>query len=84
MRINAGYLTPPAYAARIGSKPDTVIGWIRSGELLAINVASRGATRPRYRISPEAIAEFERRRSVGPLPQPIHSRRTPSAIKSFV
>ena len=38
----------------------TILGWIRSGELKAINVGRRqGAKKPRWRITSEAIAAFE-------------------------
>lgn len=46
-------------AERLGVKPDTVRGWIASGELTAINVSQTRGTLPRWRISPEALAEFE-------------------------
>jgi hypothetical protein len=42
----------------------TVLGWIRSGELTAINVGrSPGARKPRWRISQEALEAFELARS---------------------
>ena len=68
------YLTPPAVARRLGVKPERVIRWIKRGELKAINV-SDGKQRPRYRISAEALAEFERRRAVVPPPEPAKRRR---------
>ena len=77
------YLTPPELAARYGCNASKVRGWIRDGELAAIDLATRGSSKPRYKISPEAIAEFERRRSATPRPRPIRRRR-PAAIKSFV
>ncbi|MGH7169367.1 MAG: helix-turn-helix domain-containing protein [Gemmataceae bacterium] len=52
------HLTPPAIAARLGVAAETVIGWIRSGELPAANVAKRGCRRPRYRIAPEDLEAF--------------------------
>lgn len=58
------YLTPPAVARRYGVKPERVIAWIRSGELRAINVANRSATRPRFRIDPADLALFEESRRV--------------------
>ena len=77
------YLTPPQYAARLGVHPDKVVAFIRSGQLAAVDLATPGSTRPRYRISPQAIEEFERRRSAAPLPKPIRRRR-PVAIESFI
>jgi Helix-turn-helix domain len=37
----------------------TVLGWIRRGELQAINVARKPTGRPKWRVTPEAIAAFE-------------------------
>lgn len=55
-------LTPPKIAEKLGVKPETVIGWIKSGELAGFNVASPGK-RPRYRVSAEALEAFTLRRT---------------------
>lgn len=81
--MSVAYTTPPKYAARLGCKPETVTGWIDSGELAAINVARRGSRRPRYRISPEAIAAFEAARSTVPAPKPIRRRRSSAYVPTF-
>jgi Helix-turn-helix domain len=60
------YRTPPQYAEEIGVSPDKVTGWIKRGELPAVNVADRVGGRPRWRIPPDAIVEFERRRAASP------------------
>ncbi len=79
------YLTPPQIADRLACKPETVIGWIRTGELAAINLARPGCIKPRYRVSPQALADFELRRSVVPRAQPSSARRRHStAIKRYV
>ena len=57
-------MTPPEVACVYGVKPATVIGWIRAGELRAIDIARRGAKRPRYRIDPADLAVFENGRAV--------------------
>jgi excisionase family DNA binding protein len=57
-------MTPPQLARLLAVTPETVIGWIRAGELRAIDVSSRGSRRPRYRISPEDLAAFEAGREV--------------------
>ena len=59
MTSRATYLTPPQLAEIYGVKPAKILAWISSGELAALNLAARGTSRPRYRISPEAIAQFE-------------------------
>jgi excisionase family DNA binding protein len=68
------YLTPPEVAKRLGVSPDAVRGWIRSGELKAINVADLKKSRPRFRVSLEALAQFEKLRQVIP-PPPVTRRR---------
>jgi transposase len=45
----------------------TVLGWIASGELKAINVGTvPGKRKPRWRITEAAIAEFEAQRATTP------------------
>jgi hypothetical protein len=44
------WLTPPQVGQRYGISADKVIGWIRAGELRAVNVAARAGRRPRWRI----------------------------------
>ena len=55
---------------RYGVTEHTVLGWIRSGELRAINVGrSLGTKKPRWRITPEALQAFDAlARSEGILP----------------
>lgn len=57
--------------------PDKIHGFIRSGELLAVNVATNLSARPQWRITPEAVELFERRRSSAPPPKPPRRRRQP-------
>lgn len=52
------FLTPPQVAKRLGVAPRKVIGWILAGELEALDLSSRGASRPRYAISPDALSAF--------------------------
>ncbi|MCA9109821.1 MAG: helix-turn-helix domain-containing protein [Planctomycetaceae bacterium] len=54
------YLTPPQYAAMLGCKPSKVIQWIEAGELRAVNQSD--GPRPRWKIPPDAITEFENKR----------------------
>src|SRR5262245_36983341 len=45
---------------RYGVSEHTVLGWIRSGDLKAVNVGRRsGAKKPRWRITQEAVTAFE-------------------------
>ena len=45
-------------------RPETLIGWIRSGELPAVDFARCGASRPRFRIKREDFDAFLARRAV--------------------
>jgi len=70
-------LTLREVAARLGLGNDTdkVRAWIKSGELVAINVARKANGRPRYRIDPIDLAAFEQRRRVRPQASAVRRRR---------
>ena len=77
--------TVPQVAHREVVDRDTVVGWIKSGALRAINVG-RGRQKPRYRIPPEALEEFERSRTIGTPPPKTKRRwkkRDPEVIEFF-
>jgi hypothetical protein len=81
-------LTPPEIARRYGVATAKVVRWIHDGELIALNFANRGCTRPRYSITPEALKEFERARTVAPSGggesvRTLRRRRTPGTVKEF-
>jgi len=60
---------------RFGVGQHTVLGWIRSGELRAINVSRHLASKkPRWRIPESAISAFETLRTTAP-PVPRMRRR---------
>jgi hypothetical protein len=78
--------TPPEIARRYGVATSKVIDWIRSGELVALNLARRGCTRPRYSITPESLEQFERARRVipdGGETTTRRLRRQASNVKEF-
>jgi hypothetical protein len=76
-------MTVPGFARRYRVGEDKVRGWIRRGELAAINTAATLAGKPRWVITPEAAAAFERRRTAGqPRPAP-RRRRRPVEIDFF-
>jgi hypothetical protein len=58
--------TPPEFAKWLRVAEEKVLGWIRAGELRAVNVAARNCRRPRYRIDQLAIDEFLAARTVNP------------------
>lgn len=72
---NRTKLTPPQLAKLWGISPNTIVSWIRSGQLRAIDISTRpGIGRPRYLIDRRDIVEFEERRQVKP-PEPVRRRR---------
>ena len=73
----AAGLTVRDVARRLRVGEDKVRGWIRRGELRAVNTAAVLCARPRWVISREALTAFEQRRSAGPPPQPPRRRRRP-------
>ena len=77
------YLTPPAIAQRYGVDPSKVIGWIRRGELRAIDVSSSTGGRPRFRISPADLAVFESSRAADPQPKVTRRRRKDPGITEY-
>ena len=65
------YLTTSRIAEKLGVNPSKVLGFINSGELRAIDVShNKGVGRPRWRITPEALSEFELSRSSQPAVKP--------------
>jgi hypothetical protein len=59
-------LTVPQLAREWGVSTQKIVGFIRRGELRAVNLASHRSTRPRYAIDIDDIASFERARQVVP------------------
>lgn len=72
------YLSPADVAKRYGISVNKVLGWIRRGELHAVNLANRVGGRPRWKIAPEALADFERSRSATPSPVSGRRQRRPA------
>jgi len=70
------YLTPPELAKLWHVKAGTILAMLRSGRLRGFNVGS-GRLRPRYRIPPEALIEFQQQQSAKPPPPVARRRRKP-------
>ena len=66
---------------RYGVTVHTVLGWIRSGDIRALNVGRRqGAMKPRWRISEAALEAFELLRTpTPPLPR-THGQKRPAGV----
>ena len=77
--------TPPARAKELGVSPEKIVGFIKSGELAAIDVSLRpGVGRPRYRIRQDDWEAFLLRRSVVVTPKPKRRRkRDPNVTEYF-
>ncbi len=77
-------LTVKELCERYSVAEHTVLGWIRSGELKAINVGrAAGTKKPRWRITAEALATFELLRTTIPPPQRARKRKQPMDVISF-
>jgi len=68
-------LTPREIAESYGVNQSKVLAWIHSGQLRAVDVSSNpGSGRPRWRVSPAALADWEVSRTCSP-PEPKARRR---------
>lgn len=78
MSANAHGLTVADVAKRLRVSPDKIRGWIKRGELAALNVANQHCGRPRFVITVEALAAFEQSRSAATpsAPKPKRRRKT--------
>lgn len=62
----------------------TVLGWIRRGELKAIDVSRQRGGRPKWRITEEALAAFELSRTpCPPLPRTRRKKQPADAIEFY-
>jgi excisionase family DNA binding protein len=83
-RSHGTRLTPPQLARQLGVSPDKIVGWIRSGELRAVNIAANPKGRPRYIIDPKDVEAFEARRSIHKTPSvPRRRKRTSDDVIEF-
>jgi len=79
----SAYISPVAYAKRLGVEPEKIRTWIVRGELRAINTALNPTGRPRYKISECDIVAFEQRRLGATPPKPPRRRRQPEDVIQF-
>jgi hypothetical protein len=69
-------LTVAELAKRYRVGEDKVRAWIARGELAAINTAAVLCGKPRWVVTAEALAAFERRRAApAPTPRPARKRK---------
>jgi Helix-turn-helix domain len=63
---------------------NTVLGWIRSGELRAVNVGRHlGKKKPRWRITQQALEAFEQLRTPTPPPPKMPRRKQAAGVIEF-
>ena len=74
-RSERPFLTPPGVAKLLRVSPDKVHGWIRRGDLKAVNVGN--GFRPRYRVSRANLDAFLATREVQPPPERPRRNRQP-------
>ncbi len=55
-------LTPPEIAGQLSVSNDTVLAWIRNGELKASNIAARTSTRPKWIVRKAELDTFLKNR----------------------
>lgn len=61
----------------------TILGWIKRGELKAINVSRKQGGRPKWRITEEALAAFEQLRTPTPTPSQTRRKRQSDTVTKF-
>jgi hypothetical protein len=66
---------------RVGA--DKIHSFLRRGELIGVNLAANTSARPQWRITPESVEAFERRRTSAPQPKPAQRRRRTPAVDFF-
>ncbi|MDA0832343.1 MAG: hypothetical protein O3A29_03595 [Planctomycetota bacterium] len=77
-------LTPPELAAQWGVKAESIIAKIRAGQLRAFDVSLQpGVGRPRYRISLDAIVEYEKRFTGAVVKTTRAQRKTPDDLIEY-
>ncbi len=59
--------TPPQIAQNWGISEEKILGWIKTGELHAINAATAPNGRPRYLIDATDLEAFQTQRAVVPV-----------------
>ena len=76
--------TVPEVARRYRVSQDRVLGWIRRGELRALNRRDNNVRRRSFVITPEALAAFERGREAAATDAPkVKRRKRATAVDYF-
>jgi hypothetical protein len=70
-------------ARRYRVSPDKLRGWIRRGELSAVNTVPTACGKPRFVILPESLARFESGRQASTPAKPAPRRKRQPAMIDF-
>jgi excisionase family DNA binding protein len=82
--MSSNTLSPDDVARQYGVTVPTVLAWIHSGELRALNVSRNAASKkPRWRVTLAALERFEQVRTATPQPQPSRRRRQSVEVIHF-
>jgi excisionase family DNA binding protein len=79
----AAGLTVAEVARRYRVSRDKIRLWISKGELAVVNTAGVGCGKPRWVVSPDALAAFEKRRQGGPVPTRPQRRKRTCAVDYY-
>lgn len=82
METQIRFLSPPQVGRLLSTGNDQVLGWIRSGELKAVNLSR--SRRPRWKINPADLARFLEARSNQTVPKRNSPRAIPKPTKEYV
>jgi transposase len=74
LTVECEFLKPPAIAKLLDVSCDSVLTWIRNGELIASDMTATRGQRPRWRIAKSDLEAFLARRAATPQPK---RRRSP-------
>jgi hypothetical protein len=77
------HLTTADVAERLAVDVECVLALIAAGTLTAIDVRRPGSKRPRWRITAEALADFETARTNRPTPPPARRQRRPQHVTTY-
>lgn len=77
------YIGVKEISESLGVKLDVVYLWLNSGELRGVNVAERRTTRPRWRVSREALDAFLEGRSSRPPVKATRRKRPKMEVIEF-
>ena len=78
------FLTPPEIRRKLRIRQSKVLGWIKNGDLPAIDVSEGRGRRPRYRVRKSDLDAFLAARAVVPAAKPERQQRRDSAIPRYV